>query len=112
MELKRERETLLTLFLVVCVCLCARARTLELVPGVEDTHVCRYGVESAAPDDVHTSVSCLAAVVQLHAFQKLYTPSRKRAHGRKYINIRPGQIEMQKECFLSAATFGSAFRKP
>lgn len=93
---------MLTPFLMVCVCVCAR--TLELVPGVEDTHVCRYGVESAAPDDVHTSVSCLAAVVQLHAFQKLYTTSRKQAHGRQDINIRPGQIETQndKSCLDAA----------
>lgn len=79
------------------MCVCVHARTLELVPGVEDTQVCRYGVESAAPDDVHTFVSCLAAVVQLHAFQKLYTPSRKQSQGRKDVNIRPGQIETQKD---------------
>ncbi len=37
--------------------------TLELVPGVDDSHVCRYGVKSTASYDVHTIVSCLAVVV-------------------------------------------------
>lgn len=49
------------------------ARTLELVPGVEDPHVCRYGVEPTAPDDVDAFHGCLAAVVQLHALQKLHS---------------------------------------
>lgn len=48
-------------------------RTLKLVSGEKNSHVCRDGVEPAAPDDVHTLLSSLAAVVQLHALQKLST---------------------------------------
>lgn len=47
--------------------------TFELVSGVEDADVCRYRVESTAPNDVHTFVSCQTVVVQLHALQELYT---------------------------------------
>lgn len=55
-------------------------RTLELVPGVEDSHVRRNRVESTAPYDVHTFVSCLAVVVQLHALEKLHTATQKHTH--------------------------------
>lgn len=64
----------------ICTCACQHLLTLELVPGVEDSHVCRYRVESTAPNDVHTFVSCLAAVVQLHALQKLYKARQKHKH--------------------------------
>ena len=54
------------------MCACQCVHTLELVPGVDDSHVCRYGVESTAPYDVYTFFSCLAVVVQLHSLQKLH----------------------------------------
>lgn len=57
----------------VCVQISTYVRTFELVSGVEDSHVRRYGVKSTASYDVHTFFSCLAAVVQLHALQKLNT---------------------------------------
>lgn len=57
--------------------LCHYLHTLELVSGVEDPHVCRNGVKSTAPNDVHTFFSCLAAVVQLHALQKLDNSRKK-----------------------------------
>lgn len=41
--------------------------TLELVPGVEDSHVCGNRVKATASYDVHSPLSCLAVVVQLHA---------------------------------------------
>lgn len=76
--------------------LCHYLHTLELVSGVEDPHVCRNGVKSTAPNDVHTFFSCLAAVVQLHALQKLdnsrkklklrRTQTRARTHKKSYIS--------------------------
>lgn len=60
--------------------LCHYLHTLELVSGVEDPHVCRNGVKSTAPNDVHTFFSCLAAVVQLHALQKLDNSRKKLRH--------------------------------
>lgn len=53
--------------------MCGHLPTPELVSGVEDADVCRYRVESTAPNDVHTFVSCQTIVVQLHALQKLCT---------------------------------------
>lgn len=66
-----EKSTNGTVCCEVVVC------TLKLVSGVEDPHVCRYGVEPAAPDDVHAFLGCLVAVVQLHALQKLNIHSWK-----------------------------------
>lgn len=59
--------------IVILLCVFQYACTFELVPCVEDSHVRRNGVESTAAYDVHTFVSCLAVVVQLHALQKLHT---------------------------------------
>lgn len=46
--------------------------TLELLPGVDDSHVCRNGVKATAADDVDSGVSRLTVVVQLHGLQELY----------------------------------------
>lgn len=62
---------------VQSMCAGWHVHTFELVPGVEDSHVCRNGVKPTAPNDVDSFLSCLAAVVQLHALQKLYTDRKK-----------------------------------
>ena len=51
----------------VCVGVYEHVRTPELVPGIEHSHVSRDGVKAAASYDVHSLLSCLAVVVQLHA---------------------------------------------
>lgn len=70
-------------FINMCLC----AHTLELVPGIKDAHVRRYGVKSTTSYDVHAFVSCLAAVVQLHALQKLCTAREKHTLTHKFQQI-------------------------
>lgn len=40
--------------------------TFELPLCVEDTQVCRYGVEATAADHIHSLVQRLSVVLQLH----------------------------------------------
>ena len=56
-------------YMDMCVCLGVyeHVHTPELVPGIEDSHVSRDGVKATASYDVHSLLSCLAVVVQLHA---------------------------------------------
>lgn len=78
--------------------LCHYLHTLELVSGVEDPHVCRNGVKSTAPNDVHTFFSCLAAVVQLHALQKL-------DNSRKKLKLRRTQTRARMHARTKSLTF-------
>ena len=54
-------------YMDVCVGVYEHVHTPELVPGIEDSHVSRDGVKATASYDVHSLLSCLAVVVQLHA---------------------------------------------
>lgn len=90
--------------------LCHYLHTLELVSGVEDPHVCRNGVKSTAPNDVHTFFSCLAAVVQFHALQKLDNSRKKLKLRRTQTRARMHMhARTHKKSYISTIFFKNLF---